>query len=160
MITAWQVRDVLRVRFGSALADDPGFAEGAAALLNDYASYKDSFRTLSGRIEDYLFNAIYERLGPSMSARMDDGSTRRILTRELADAADDVMGVLFESLKVYSVNYDVLHAWCMESGSLSGFRTLCTRFSELMPESERRVISRVIRKSYPPERWNSWLKDD
>ena len=160
MVTAWDVREVLRFRFGSALADDPGFAEGTAALLNEYASYRDTFQSLAARVEDYLFNALYERLGPSMSARLDDGSCRRILTSELAYAADDVMGVLFDSLKVYSVSYEALHAYCMETGSLSGFRTLCTRFSEFMPLSERRVIARVIRASYPPELWESWLTEE
>jgi len=160
MIEPRQVREVLRSLFGSSLADDPGFAEGAAAVLRSYASYKDSFGSLASRMEDYLFNALYERLGPSMTARMDGGGIRRILTSELPGAADEVMGVFFDSLKVYSVNYDALHTYCMQTGSFSGFRTLLTRFGDLMPLSERRTIARMIRGSYPRERWEAWLKED
>ena len=108
MIEAWQVREVLRPRFGSALMDEPGAADRTAGLLNSYASYKDTFADMASRVEDTLFNMLYDHLGPSMTVRMDNGVTRRIHTSELKDAADDVMGVLFDQMKVYSVNYDAI----------------------------------------------------
>lgn len=157
MIESWHVREALRSRFGSALMDEPGIADRPAALLRSYASYKDTFAGLAARMEDVLFNVLYERLGPSMTVRMDDGSSRRIRTAELKDAADDVMGVLFGQLKVYSVNYEALHAYCMESGSFSAMRELCTRFREMLPDEERKIISRIIRDSRPAAEWESWL---
>ena len=88
---------------------------------------------------------------------MDDGSSRRIRTSELKDAADDVMGVLFESLKVYSVNYDALHVYCMETGSYAAMRVLYTRYQELLPAEERKIIARIIRDSRPRAEWESWI---
>ena len=160
MIETWHIAEALRPRLGSALAEDRNLCEGAAALLRGYAPYKDSFQSVAARVEDYLFNALYERLGPGMSARMDDGSSRRIRMNELPDAADDVMGVLFDSLNVYSVNYETLHSYCMETGSFSALRTLYTRFEDLTPVGERQVIARIIRDNYPSSRWESWLKED
>lgn len=157
MIDRWHVREVLRPRFGSALMDSPGVTDTTAALLNAYASYKDTFASLADRIENALFNALYDRLGPSMTVRMDDGSTRRIRTAELKDAADDVMGLLFEQLKIYSVHYESLHAYCMESGSFSAMRVLYTRYREFLPEAERKIIARIVRDTHPQERWESWL---
>ena len=109
MIEAWHVREALRSRFGSALVDQPGIWDRAASLLQHYAPYRDTFEGLAAQLEDVIFNTVYEQLGPSMGARMEDGSVRRIRSAEMKDAADDVMGVLFDSLKVYSVNYDALH---------------------------------------------------
>ena len=88
---------------------------------------------------------------------MDGGRTRRVRTAELKDAADDVMGVLFDSLKVYSVNYDILHDYCMETGSFSALRVLYTRYQEFLPEGERRIIARIIRDNYPASAWENWL---
>ena len=119
--------------------------------------YKDTFSDMAARVEDVLFNTLYERLGPSMAVRMDDGSSRRIRTSELKDAADDVMGVLFESLKVYSVNYDALHVYCMETGSFSAMRVLYTKYQELLPAEERKIIARIIRDSRPRAEWESWI---
>ena len=76
---------------------------------------------------------------------------------ELRDAADDVLGVLFDTLKVYSVTYDSLHDYCMRTGSFAALRVLYTRFTEFMPASERRIMARIIRDSRPREYWESWL---
>lgn len=157
MIETWRVREALRPRLGSALMDEPGVPDRAAALLSSYAAYKDTFSDMAARVEDVLFNTLYERLGPSMSVRMDDGTSRRVRTSELKDAADDVMGVLFESLKVYSVNYDALHAYCMETGSFAAMRVLYTRYQEMLPAEERKIIARIIRDSRPRAEWESWI---
>ena len=157
MIESWHVREALRPRFGSALADVPGIWDGAASMLQNYAPYKDTFTDLAARLEDLLFNTVYEQLGPSMGARMDDGSVRRIRSAELKDAADDVMGVLFDRLKVYSVNYDSIRRYCMDTGSFSALRVLYTRYADFMSASERKLIARIIRDSRPREAWESWL---
>ena len=157
MLEAWHVREALRSRFGSSLVDQPGIWEHTALVLRNYAPYKDSFTDLAGRLEDAVFNAVYEQLGPSMSARMDDGTFRRIRMPELKDAADDVMGLLFDSLKVYSVTFDSLRAYFMETGSFSALRVLYTRFGGFMDASERRIMARIIRDARPREYWESWL---
>ncbi len=157
MIEAWHVREALRSRFGSELVDIPGIWDRAASLLQKYAPYRDTFADLAAHLEDVLFNSVYEQLGPSMGARMEDGTVRRIRTAEMADAADDVMGVLFDQLKVYSVTYDSLHEYCMSTGSYSAMRVLYTRYAEFMPAQERRIIARVIRDSRPRAEWENWM---
>ena len=157
MIEAWHVREALRSRFGSALVDRPGIWDRTAKVLQDYAPYKDTFTDLAARLEDALFNTLYEALGPSMNTVMDNGTSRRIRMPELKDAADDVMGVLFDTLKVYSVTYDSLHAYFMETGSFAALRVLYTRFAEFTPASERMIMARIIRDARPREYWESWL---
>ena len=78
MIESWHVREALRSRLGSSLVDEPGFADPLAAVLSSYVSYKDTFSSLAAKVEDTLFNILYDRLGSSMSVRMNDGSFRRV----------------------------------------------------------------------------------
>ncbi len=158
MIEAWHVREALRYRFGSSLVDIPGIWERAAALLRSYAPYRDTFTGLAERMEDVIFNTVYEQLGPSMGAQMDDGTVRRIRSDELREAADDAMGVLFDDLKVYSVNYDSLHDYCMATGSFAAMRVLYTRYADFMPAPERKILARIIRDSRPREVWEPWLE--
>ncbi len=157
MIESWHVREVLRSRLGSALVDEPGFAEPLADILRSYASYKDTFESLAEKVEDKLFNMLYDRLGSSMSVRMNDGTLRRVHTTELKDAADDVMGVFFDQLKVYSVNYEALQSYVMKSGSFSAMRVLYTRYGEMLSAGEKQVLARVIRDSRPQAEWKEWL---
>ena len=159
MIESWHVREALRSRLGSALVDEPGFADPLAGLLRSYASYRDTFADLASLVEDKLFNILYDRLGPSMTVRMNDGTFRRIHTSELHDAADDVMGVLFDRLKVYSVNYAALQSYVMESGSFAAMRVLYLRYGECMSADERSVLSRVIREARPASEWREWIDD-
>ena len=160
MIESWHVREALRSRLGSSLVDEPGFADPLADVLRSYASYRDTFADLADRVENTLFNMLYDRLGPSMTVRMNDGSFRRIRSSEFRDAADDVMGVFFDQLKVYSVNYEALHAYAMEPGSFSAMRVLYTKFGSLMPAGERQMLARVIREIRPASDWKEWLDDD
>ena len=157
MIESWHVREALRSRFGSALVDIPGIWDRTTVLLNGYAPYRDTFSDLAARLEDAVFNAVYEQLGPSMGAQMDDGTVRRIRTSELKDAADDVIGVLFDHLKVYSVTFDALHEYCMSTGSFSAMRVLYSRYAEFMPASERKILARIIRDSRPRSEWENLL---
>ena len=157
MIEARQIGDALRYRFGSSLAEESGIWDRAVTVLRGYAAYRDTFDDLAVRLEDAVFNALYEHLGPSMGAKMDDGTVRRIRMPELKDAADDVMGVLFDTLKVYSVTYDSLHDYSMRTGSVAAMRVLYTRFRDFMPSSERRIMARIIRDSRPRSWWADWL---
>ena len=157
MIESWHVREALRTRLGSLLVDEPGFADPLAGLLRSYASYKDTFAGMAARIEDKLFNMLYDRLGPAMSVHMNDGSMRRVRTAELKDAADDVMGVLFGQLRVYSVNFEALRSYTMESGSFSAMRTLYTRYGDFLSDDEKKVLARVIREARPRSEWEDWL---
>ena len=157
MIESWHIREVLRSRLGSALVDEPGFAEPLADILRSYASYKDTFESLAEKVEDKLFNMLYDRLGSSMSVRMNDGTLRRVHTTELKDAADDVMGVFFDQLKVYSVNYEALQSYLMKSGSFSAMRVLYTRYGEMLFAGEKQMLARVIRDSRPQAEWEEWL---
>ena len=157
MITVGSVRDALRDRFGSALVEDPGFAEGIVQTLSSYASWKDTFASLSRRMEDDLFNALYERLGPAMTLRLDDGTPRRIHMADLPAAADEAMYPFFLSLNPYSVNYDHLHAYWMETGSLSAMRALYVNFSDFLPTQERFLIERTARENLPPALADAWF---
>ena len=160
MIESWHVREALRSRFGSVLVDTPGIWERTADMLRGYAPYRDTFADLACRLEDSVFNTVYEQLGPSMGARMDDGTVRRIRTSELKDAADDVMGVLFDQLKVYSVTYEALHDYCVSTGSFSAMRVLYSRYTDFMPASERKILARIIRDSRPRSEWENLLDPD
>ncbi len=157
MITAQAVRDALRGRFGSFLADDPGFFDGVLRVLRAYSPARDSFASLSLRMEDYLFNALYERLGPGMTCRLEDGSFRRFLLSDLPAAADEALFPLFVSLKPYSVSYDHLHRYWMESGSFSAMRALYRNYQEFLPAQERFLIERIVRENIPAPDQEAWL---
>ena len=157
MISVLQVQMALRPVLGTSLVSDPGFGRRVAAILQGWFPGRLSLEETAAQVEDALFNELYERLGPSMTLRAEDGSSHRIRMADLPDLADECMGVLFDSLRVTPAHYDLLHAYCMKSGSFAGLRTLYLHFQEQTPPGERKIIARILRDNYPAARWQSWL---
>lgn len=145
-----QIRSALRLRLGSAVVNDPGFAEAVLRSLNSYASYRDTFSSFSLRLQDDLFNALYDRLGAGMALPLDQGGFRRFKTSELPDAADDAIFVLFASLPRVPAQFERLHAYWMESGSPSAMRALYLYYPHFMPEAELSLMESIARENGIP----------
>ncbi len=157
-ITAEAVREALRPSLGSAVLEQTDLCQGAARLLLRFAPYRETYAELAQRLESYLFDTLYGFLGDDMTVLTDSGELRRIRMRELPRLADDVMGVLFDSLQVYSITYEKLKDYSLRAGSLSAMRVLYQKFDAFQPPEEKELIARIVRDSYPPERYAAWLK--
>lgn len=157
-VTAEQVAQVLRPSLGAAVLEQTGLCEGAARLLLRFAPYRETLEELAQRVESYLFDTLYGFLGDDMTVMTDGGELRRIRMRDLPQLADDVMGVLFDSMQVYSITYEKLKDYSLRSGSLSAMRVLYQKFDAFQPAEEKELIARIIRDNYPPERYAAWLK--
>ncbi|MBR2822973.1 MAG: hypothetical protein IKE24_04745 [Clostridia bacterium] len=153
MVQAELVRETLRRCFGGTLEKDEALLQGVCGLLNGYRPGKDTFSDMAGRMEDYLFNALYDRAGPGMSFLGDDGIRRRVRLADLPLWADQMLFPLFASLKPWSVDYERLRTWFMETGSWSAMFALLTVYSDFLPGQERRVLSRAVRENISPALW-------
>ena len=160
MISIRSLRESLRESFGSVLAEDPGFCEGLSAILRTFVPFQDSLEDLSRRVEDYLFNALYERLGPGMTLRREDGSPRRVMMSDLPMAADAALYPLFLSLRADGAHADLLRGFWMRSGSLSALRALYLRFGEFLSPGEMDLLERILRETVPPGLLEKWLRPE
>lgn len=154
------VVDALRPWVGSIIAENTAVAAGAAALLRSYAPYKESPEELAGRLDSYLFQSMYALLGNDMLVTLDTGREARLFVSDFAAMADDMMGVLFDSLSPYSVNYLKIKEYSMTRESLAALRVLYQRYDAFQPPEEKALIARIVRQGYPRWRYESWLKDD
>lgn len=159
MIDLGLMRETLRDCLGSVLAEDSSFFEGSVRILCSYVPGKDSFRDVSHRMEDYLFNALYDRLGPGMMLKQDDGVFRRIRLADLPMLADQAIYPLFACLKPWSVDYERVHSWWMESGSFSAMKALYFRFQDFLPSQERQLIERTVRENLPADKQAFWFQN-
>ena len=159
MIDLRLMQETLRACFGSALAEDPAFVEGAARILCACCAEETDFGDASGRMEDYLFNSLYERLGPGMTLRLPGGGTRRVRMSEIPALADQCLYPLFASMPVRADAYDRIYAWWLKTGSLSAMRALLLRFRSLLPEQDQRMIERIVAENVPIDRQAAWFSE-
>lgn len=146
MIENWQIREILRDSLGSAVVDQTDLCDGIGQILRAYAPYREKLPQLAMKVEDCVFNKLYDTLGQGMTARMDDGSARRIRMAELPDLTDRILEVVFDQMKVYSVNYEVLHDYALQTGSISAMRVLVRRFGSLCPMAEKEKMATILRE--------------
>lgn len=151
------VAEVLRPWLGSLLLHETPICLEAAHILRSYAPYREDFEGLQKRMESFLFSFLHSVLGSSMTVTRDDGNLMRVYVKDLYYIADDLMGVLFDSLSPYSVNFESLKAHSMKTGSLNAMRVLYQKYDAFQPPEEKELMARIIRENNPPWRYGHWL---
>ncbi len=159
-ISTYSVKCALRPYLGSDMVDATPIAEEAAHALRSYAPYKDTLEDLALRVANALFDVLYSTLGPRMTIRLDNGQLVRIRMDDLPFLADAVLGVMFEGMTVYSVNFQNLKDYSLRTGSLSAMRVLYQKYDDFQSQEEKALMARIIRDNHPRERYQSWLKDE
>ena len=159
-ISTYNVKCALRPYLGSDMVDATPIAEEAAHALRSYAPYKETLEDLALRVANALFDVLYSILGPRMTIRLDNGDLVRIRMDDLPHLADAVLGVMFEGMTVYSVNFQNLKDYSLRTGSLSAMRVLYQKYDDFQSQEEKDLMARIIRDNHPRERYQSWLKDE
>ena len=158
-INTYSVKCALRPYLGSDMVDGTPIAEEAAHVLRSYAPYRDTLEDLSQRLCNVLFDGLYSELGPRMTVRLDGGQMVRIHMQDLPQVADAVLGALFDSMSVYTVNFQTLKDYSLRTGSLSAMRVLYQKYDDFQSQEEKALMARIIRDNYQPFLYESWLKD-
>jgi len=159
-ISTYNVKCALRPYLGSDMVDATPIAEEAAHALRSYAPYKETLEDLALRVANTLFDVLYSVLGPRMTIRLDNGDMVRIRMDDLPFLADAVLGVMFDGMTVYSVNFQNLKDYSLRTGSLSAMRVLYQKYDDFQSQEEKDLMARIIRDNHPRERYQSWLKDE
>ena len=152
-----RIREVLLPCLGSRTVDRTALAGQATATLRDFSPSEHSLPELAQRLCDMIFSQLYACLGPRMTLTLDDGRSSRILVASIPDLADDLLGVLFDSLPDNDVTLGLIRDYALRATSLSAMRALLTRFSAVQSPEEQAILHRIIRDNYPPERYQDWL---
>ena len=158
-ISTYNVKCALRPYLGSDMVDATSIAEEAAHALRSYAPYKETLEDLALRVANALFDVLYSVLGPRMTIRLDNGDLVRIRMDDLPFLADAVLGVMFDGMTVYSVNFQNLKDYSLRTGSLSAMRVLYQKYDDFQSQEEKDLMARIIRDNHPRERYATWLKD-
>ena len=69
---------------------------------------------------------------------------------DLPELADMVMELLFDQMKVYSVNYELLHEYAVQTGSLGAMSVLVRKFEGFCPMSERERMMVIMKERGRP----------
>lgn len=156
-MNADRIRETIRNHFGSVIADETNLTERACWQLARAVPGKPIPEDLTEKLEHQLFDDLYTALGSGMNVTLQDGTRKRIRLDEIADTADELTGILLESIRVSPAGYDTVRSFYMRSGSFHAMRLLYTRYGSYLGPGERQLMETMIRKDYPEYKWKEWL---
>ena len=152
------VERVLRPWVGSMLLSATPLAPDIAGILRSFAPYRQTFEELKEAVEHELFTSISRVTGGNMCIVLDDYGTRRLKLRDMQWMTDDVMGLVFDSLTIFSANFQKLNEYALREESLAALRVLYLKYQKFFTPEQFDFLVRMIKTIHPPERYESWLQ--
>ena len=156
-ITQANIENALRPWVGSLFLSVNSFAADLHTKAQGYAPYRQTLEDLRTELERYILTQINRLTEGSMSVIMDNYTSRRLNLRDIQWMTDDVMGVVFDCLTPFSMNFEKLSDYALRVESLSVLRVLYQKYASFFSEAELDFLIFQIRDIYPPERYEEWL---
>ena len=151
------VERVLRPWVGSLLLSSSTLAHEIACVLMEYAPYRHTLAQLRDCVGHDLLTGLNRATGGSMTIVQDNYRTRRLTLHDIEWITDDVMGVVFESLTVFSANFTKLNDYALHEESLAALRVLYQKYRSFFTDEQYQFLVRMVKSIYPVERYAEWL---
>lgn len=154
------VEQVLRPWLGTLFLSSNTLAEGVAQKLKEHAPYRQTLETLRTEIESYMITNLNRLTHGDMRVMLDNYRTVRLSLQDILWMTDDVMGVLFDRLTPFSMNFEKLSDYALHVESLAAMRVLYQKYASFFSEEEYRFLIKMVKKTYPAYRYEAWLDND
>ncbi len=151
------VERALRPWLGTLFLSSNGFAQAVTQRLQEYAPYRQTLEDFHQEMESFILTGLNRCTGGSMRVMLDNYRTVRLALQDLEWLTDDVMGVLFDKLTPFSMNYMKLSDYSLHVESLAALRVLYQKYASFLTEEEFRFLVEMIRRTYPTHRYEAWL---
>ena len=156
-IALQDVERVLRPWVGTMFLSSNSFAEGLAQKLKEHAPYRQTLMDLRTDIESYMVTKLNRFTNGDMRVMLDNYRTVRLSLHDVQAMTDDAMGLLFDRLTPFSMNFEKLNDYALRVESLAALRVLYQKYASFFSEDEFRFLINMIQTVYPQHRYEAWL---
>ena len=156
-IALQDVERVLRPWVGTTFLSANSFGAELTQKLQEHAPYRQTLLDLRADVESYIVTKLSRLTNGSMCVMLDNYRTVRLTLQDVQWMTDDVMGVLFERLTPFSMNFEKLNDYALHVESLAALRVLYQKYAPFFSEEEFRFLVNMIQKLYPACRYETWL---
>lgn len=158
-VTRDELEAALQPWLGSLFLSSNPLLDRLTERMRGYAPYRQTLESLRDELESLLLTGINRFTHGSMMVLTDTYHTTRLTTSHIKWITDDVMGVLFDKLTPFSANFIKLNDYSLRVQSLSALRVLYQRYASFYTPAELDFMVRMIKRIYPPAKYQAWLKD-
>lgn len=151
------VEKALRPWLGTLFLTSTPMAQEITNKLQEYAPYRQTLESLHAEMESFLLRGISRYTAAEMRVVLDNYHPVRLRLQDISWMTDDVMGVLFDKLTPFSMNFIKLNDYALRVESLAAMRVLYQKYAEFFTEEEYLYLAKMIRRIYPEYRYEAWL---
>ena len=154
-----EIERVLRPWLGTLFLSANNLSELLTEKLSGYAPYRQTLESLHDELEVLLLTKLNSLTNGSLTVIPDNYRSRRLTRKVIGDITDDLMGLIFDKLTPFSANFIKLNDYSMHVASINALRVLYQKYATYFEPEEFQFMISVIKGVYPPEKYESWLKE-
>jgi len=154
-----EVERVLRPWLGTLFLSSNNLSALLTEKMSGYAPYRQDLESLRDELEVLLLTKLNALTSGSLTVILDNYRSRRLTRAVIADITDDLMGLVFDKLTPFSANFIKLNDYSMRTPSINALRVLYQKYASYFSPEEFQFMLSVIKGVYPPEKYESWLKE-
>lgn len=156
-VTREEVESTMAPLLGSMLLQISSVTDEVTQLLRSYAPYRQTLEELNQELKTLLIRRMSSVTRGSMTILSDDYQSIRLTDEHFWQLADDLMGLVFDKMTPFSANFIKINDYSLRVQSLSALRVLITRYDSYYTEEQLLFMIRMVRKTYPKQRYAAWL---
>ena len=146
MVDREVVREAIRARFGTSVAEGTDLVGQLMTRIEKFLPGADDFAILRQDLNDLIFNSLYSRLGPKMTVTA-RRRPRSYLSRDIDDAADELVALLIEKLRVCEFYYVKIREFFLKTGSTRALKVLREKYIAFLKDGEMEILERIAREN-------------
>lgn len=159
-ITCQDVYRVMVPWLGSLYCNGTPTVSDVADCLSEYSPNRNTLMELHEKLETLLLVRLNRYTNSTLLVYMENGRRRQITRQVLSAISDDLMGIVFDKLTVFSANYVKLNDYSMKVQSLNAMRVLYQKYASFYSEEELTFLVDMIKSIFPVACYQSWLKEE
>ena len=138
MVDEKTVRERIRVRFGTSVADRTDLVARVASRMDQFIPGAHDFAVLKEDLRQILQDAL-----GAVTKRRRSNISHHYTETEIDEAADELTVLLIEKLRVCEFFYKSIHDFYMKTGSMRTSWILRTKYKAFLQEGEAELLETV-----------------
>lgn len=142
MVDAETIRDRIRKRLGSPVADRTDLVDKVVGCMDRFLPGKDSFLALRTELREMFRTALC-----SMARRRTNKGSYYYSDNEIDEAADELIALLIEKLRVCEFFYRSIRDFYIQTGSMQASRILREKYTVFLKDGEAELLELVAKEN-------------
>ena len=146
LISIDDISDVLCSHIGSFIVASCPLAYDLMMAMSLFHPGKTDFAALHDQLYGIVITGISRATGGSMCIITDEYRSKKLTLKDIDILIDDLMGLMFERLLVFSVNFDKINEYALRVESYNAMRILYQKYRAYFTDEQYAFFIKIMKQ--------------